>query len=470
MPAEATLMAARSRGNAAAQRTWYTGPAAGRVLLRLTHRLRRADTLQVLDELAAGPRMTPGQVRADQLARLGRVLRHAEAKVPYYRELFRATRISAADIRTLEDLAALPVLTKDIVRDRLDDLITEGIPTNDLVPGNTGGSTGTPLRFYREASYMAASEAATMRNFRQAGWEPGEMVAYFWGGNERLYRMKPWEFELRQYLRRMYQFDPFRSGPRDMDRWLDVWPRVAATVAFGYASTIARFAAHIESTGVSVPPLRGVFTTAEKLFAQQRDTIARVFRCNVFDCYGTSEVHQIAAECARGRMHVTADFVVLEALEAGRPGATAPLVVTSLRSFAMPFIRYRTEDYGSLGAADCDCGSGFPVVELTVARISDNFVFRDGRVVHGEFFTHLLYGSSGIANFQFHQTAPDSIALRIVPEPGSTRAERQRSVAAAVAQLRALDPGLHIDVAEVAEIPLSASGKHRFTRSDVRIS
>ncbi|MGH9940778.1 MAG: hypothetical protein ACRD9R_00275, partial [Pyrinomonadaceae bacterium] len=318
-------------------------------------------------------------------------------------------------------------------------------------------------------AYMDASEAGTFRNFRQSGWQPGEMVAFFWGSNERLQRMSRAEFELRQRMRRMYQFDPFHSGPLEMDQWLRRWPTLNATVAHGYASTIARFAEFVESTGRRVPALRGVFTTAEKLYAPQREVIERVFGCHAYDCYGSSEVQNIAAECPRGRMHVQADYVVLETDHSTAPDAPVPLLVTSLWNYAMPFIRYRNEDCGELLDGACDCGNNFPLMRLNVARVSDNFVMPDGRVVHGEFFTHLMYGSRGITTFQFHQTAPDHITLWIVPSgEEEAQAARARTLEAAVAQIKALTPApVTVEVQETDAIPLSSAGKHRFTRSDV---
>jgi phenylacetate-CoA ligase len=106
-------------------------------------------------------------------------------------------------------------------------------------------------------------------------------------------------------------------------------------------------------------------------------------------------------------------------------------------------------------------------MELRISRVSDNFSLPNGRVVHGEYFTHLMYGSEGIACFQFHQISPDHIVLSIVPGAGSS-AGREHAVRDAVRQVEALAPGqLSVDVREVASIPLSAAGKHRFTRSDV---
>lgn len=444
----------------------------GRLLLGVTQRLRRSRSLALLGEIERAPFVSRSEVLAHQFERLSALLAHAEARVPYYREMFRSLGISSRDIRSLSDFAELPVLTKDIVRERQRDLVRDDVPLENLSQHHSGGSTGVPLTFYREAAYMDASEAGTLRNFAQSGWQPGEMIAFFWGGNPRLYAMPRWQFELRQQLRRMYQFDPFHSGPAEMERWLNRWRSLGASVAHGYASTIARFAEYIEATGERVAPLRGVFTTAEKLYEPQREVIARVFGCRVYDLYGSSEVQNIAAECPRGSVHVNADFVVLEVdgvnmLEDG----PKPFLVTSLWNYAMPFIRYRNEDCGELVEGSCDCGNNFPLMRLGIARTSDNFVLPGGRVVHGEFFTHLMYGSVGISNFQFHQTALDAITLWIVPGPGDEET-RERTLKSAIEQIKSLAPeqNIKVDVRETEEIARSSAGKHRFTRSDVTVA
>jgi len=168
-------------------------------------------------------------------------------------------------------------------------------------------------------------------------------------------------------------------------------------------------------------------------------------------------------------MHINCDYVVLE-LDQATPGSPTPFLVTSLLNKAMPFIRYRNEDCGALDDSSCDCGNHFPLMKLQIARVSDNFTLADGRVVHGEFFTHLMYGSEGISTFQFHQTAPDEIVLWVVPGPGQAD-RRQQSIKSAIAQLQDLgsrDRPMRVEVRESETIPLSAAGKHRFTRSDVK--
>jgi phenylacetate-CoA ligase len=441
----------------------------GYLLFAGTERLRRSRALPILRHIERAPFEPPERARAEQFRRLAQLLAHAEARVPYYRALFRGLGIRSRDIRTLDDFSRLPALTKDIVRERWRDLVRDDVPLEQLSPHHSGGSTGVPLTFYRERAYMHASDAGTYRNYLQCGWRPGEMIGFFWGSNERIQKMSRPVFELRQHARRMYQFDPFHSGPEELARWRERWPRLGATIASGYASTIARFAGFIEDAGRPVAPLRGVFTTAEKLYPQQRDVIGRVFGCRVFDCYGSSEVQNIAAECPHGRMHVNADFVVLEVERSGSGGREpSPFLVTSLWNYAMPFIRYRNEDCGALADERCGCGNNFPLMSLDVARLSDNFVLPGGRVVHGEFFTHLMYGSRGIRTFQFHQTAPDRITVWLVPDQGGAAPARATLMKHVMDQIQALTPApLSIDVRETESIPLTRAGKHRFTRSDV---
>jgi phenylacetate-CoA ligase len=449
----------------------YSLPVSDRLVLQATLRLRRSNTMGVYREIREEPFVPAATVQARQWERLSRLLTHAVEKVPYYRQLFAERKMTPRDIRNFTDFAALPILTKDIVRDRWRDLVREDVDLNTLQPHFSGGSTGVPLRFFRSPGYMEYSDAGTWRNMAQCGWRPGEMMAFVWGGNDKLYAMKGWEFELRQWLRRQYLLDPFYSGPSDFDRWLGVVRRIRATVLFGYASTIARFAEHLEATGQAAPPMKGVFTTAEKLYPVQRAVIGRVFQAPVFDLYGSSEIQNIAAECPRGKMHINADFVHVETDGTGTAEIPPPLLLTSLQNYAMPFLRYRNEDCGALSTDTCDCGNHFPLMELRVARSSDNFRLPDGRVVHGEFFTHLMYGAEGVASFQFHQTAVDAFTLWIVPAPGGLAEGRQRAAREAVRQIQALCPSSQIDVQvkEIDAIPLSKAGKHRFTRSDVSL-
>jgi len=444
-----------------------SGPLFGRALLALTCRLRGSDILGTLKRIEPAPFCSAEEIRDKQLRDIRALLAHAETLVPYYRTLFRNIGVRSEDIRTWEDFSRLPILTKDIIREHERNLIREDVSVDRLQKHFSGGSTGVPLKFFRSADYMVNSDAGTYRNIEQCGWRPGEMVAFFWGGSDKLYAMSKVEFEVRQFIRRMYQFDPFFAGEKDMEKWVVTFARIRPRVILGYASTIAMFAFFLERHGKKISGVKGAFTTAEKLYKPQREVIERVFGCKVFDCYGSSEVQNIAAECTLGKMHINADYVVLEE-DRGEGDGPRPFLVTSLQNYSMPFIRYRNEDCGYLSSETCSCGNHFPLMRLEIARTSDNFLFPGGRVVHGEFFTHLMYGSSGIVTFQFHQTAVDEIVLYVVPGPGNKEA-REAKIKDAVRQISEVTPDqpVRVVVREVESIPLSKAGKYRFTRSDV---
>jgi hypothetical protein len=60
---------------------------------------------------------------AMQLASLRALLEHAGLNVPYWRQLFRTNGFDPRQVRSVSDLEALPVLTRELVQERLDELV-----------------------------------------------------------------------------------------------------------------------------------------------------------------------------------------------------------------------------------------------------------------------------------------------------------------------------------------------------------
>jgi len=100
-----------------------------------------------------------------------------------------------------------------------------------------------------------------------------------------------------------------------MDRWLDKFDALKPKVVFGYARPWLALRP-CENRKRRLRQVAGVFTTAES-FTHTNANNLQGLRCGVFDCYGSSEVVNIASECPHGRMHVNTDFVVLEVDRAG---------------------------------------------------------------------------------------------------------------------------------------------------------
>jgi phenylacetate-CoA ligase len=166
-------------------------------------------------------------------------------------------------------------------------------------------------------------------------------------------------------------------------------------------------------------------------------------------------------------LHAYLDSAVLELGPCSEGGC--PILVTQLDNPAMPLIRYQNGDLSRWKpmVAPCACGLHYPALDGIQGRISDLFHFAGGRVIHGEYFTHIMYDVAGVRAFQFRQHRSGDITLFVVPEAATDHV-------ALVATLRhqldraATEAGVEMrsDVQVVTAIPLMGEGKFRFTVSE----
>src|SRR5690606_3876856 len=93
------------------------------------------------------------RIAALQWNTLKRLIAHCWREVPYYQRRWKEIGVEPGDIRSLEDYARLPVLTKADIRANFQDLHA-GSFRGEMLYKATGGSTGEPLRFgYTRESY-----------------------------------------------------------------------------------------------------------------------------------------------------------------------------------------------------------------------------------------------------------------------------------------------------------------------------
>jgi phenylacetate-CoA ligase len=216
--------------------------------------------------------------------------------------------------------------------------------------------------------------------------------------------------------------------------------------------------------------LRAVQTSAETLTAEHRGLIEEAFGAPAYNRYGCREVGNLAHECdAHAGLHLLIENNIVEVLKAdgsaARPGEAGDVVVTNLWNTATPLIRYRLGDVARVGdAATCACGRSAPRLEAVLGRTSDIIATPSGKMLHGEFFTHLFYGAP-VRRFQVEQTSLHDLHVRVVPDKGY-RPEVGTAIAAQIT--RHADQALKVRWEEVEEIPASASGKYRFTISSLR--
>lgn len=434
---------------------------AGRLLFPLHEALKRKPTFRWLGRLEAMQWWPAERLEAYRLERLRALLGFAGERVPYYRDLFRRHDIVPARA-TFEDLARIPPLTRQAVRERFADLQASP-PAGPVQTLATGGSTGVPVTVLVDMARLGFGEAARLRAHRWFGLEPGEREIVLWGSPIEVTRQDAVR-ALRDRLLNSRLLSAFDLGEAALARYADALDRFRPAKIYGYASAIYLLARYLEARGRRpARSPRGIFTTAEPLFDFQRATIERVFASPVGQEYGARDAGLIANECPAGGLHIPAEGVHVEIL-GDRGDGVGEITVTLFDSWSFPIIRYRTGDLGRLDTGACRCGRTLPRLGGVEGRHTDFLVTPDGRCLHALSAIYVLREAPRVAEFAVRQDALDHVVVSVVPAPGFSAAD----AAAIRTRLGAvLGPRVEVEVVQVAEIARAASGKFRYVVSAV---
>jgi len=178
------------------------------------------------------------------------------------------------------------------------------------------------------------------------------------------------------------------------------------------------FARYLLRTGAPAPDIRCIITTYELLTGSLRDLLREVFRCEVYSQYGASEMPDIANECEQRKLHIRSNNILLEAIRDGRPAAPGQIgraVVTDLRNYNMPLIRYDIGDVVAPSAGPCACGRSNETIEAVHGRIRD--LIRSGRsacLLTPLQADEMFRGIPGIAAYRLVQRAEDVYQIEIL--------------------------------------------------------
>ena len=419
-------------------------------LKNLVHRQARPLRYRLLQPLLAHEALSAGQLQHYQQQQFNAMVRFAIGHTDFYRDSYQG--LAGPDF----DATDLPVLTRETVVAQRDAMLAVGPGQAGLKLGYTGGSTGKPLAFYYTDEKTEHMRAGMMRSYRWAGWRPGDKVLNFWGAQQDISRTRTPRDRLRHYAAAEHTLGAYDFNEIDLLNWARHVQSWKPMLLQGYASILAELAQFVQRRKLHMPStIKGVFSTAEVLYDWQRAAIESAFSCTVYNQYGSREVPNIGLQCAHGNFHVFSDLVMLESIPVD---GEQRLLVTSLTNRIMPMIRYQLGDLGRLMSGQCSCGSPFPLLALDVCRKNDLIVTPGGRKIYPSYFVHLLDGHTGIEQFQFEQTGPGRIVLRLC-----AREEVADIIGPALSSRLQADLGsdMALQVEQVKAIPRSRSGKHR---------
>lgn len=438
-----------------------------RAVFPLQERLKKHDTVRVRRAMEASQWWSAAQLEAYQLDRLRAFLADVGTHVPFYRQVFSEAGFDPAKMSRVADLQRLPFLTKPVIRANTDALRADD--ARGLARFNTGGSSGEPLIFFIGDERVTHDVAAKWRATRWWDVDIGDREIVVWGSPIELGAQDRVR-QFRDALMRTELMPAFEMSETKLDGFVARIRARRPAMLFGYPSAISHIARHAEKRGIRLDDLgvRVVFVTSERLYDDQRESIERLFGCPVANGYGGRDAGFIAHQCPSGSMHITAEDIAVEIVDAlGQvlpPGQSGEIVVTHLATRDFPFIRYRTGDIGVLDDTPCACGRGLPVLKEIQGRSTDFVIALDGTVMHGLSLIYVLRDIPAVRAFKIIQETLTLTRVQVEPSEGFS----DRDVVAIQSGLQArLGASVLIQVEKVAQVAAERSGKFRYVISKV---
>jgi phenylacetate-CoA ligase len=415
-----------------------------------------ASSLQLIEESSRRDYWSAAQWALWREARLGYILHRAATRVPYYRHYWETQR-RRGDRASPELLENWPLLDKETLRANARAFVADDCDVGRMFREQTSGTTGKSLEVWRSRETTAALYAIAQARTRAWDGIPGTARWARLGGqlvvpvSQRRPPFWVWNAAMRQLYLSSYHL-----APDLISHYLDALKRYRIVYIAGYPSALNALAHEALRLGRTDLRMAAVYTNAEPVLTEQRETIEKAFQCPVRESYGMTEGVAGASECSGGRLHQWPELGHIELRFDGE------LVCTGLLNPDMPLIRYRVGDRGrpAVQGGPCACGRALPTMGPIDGRLNDLLVTADGRQVF--WLNPVFYGLS-VRQSQIVQEQLDLLLVRIAPAPGFTTGHEQ----VIVNRLRERMGDVRVQVERVAEVPRSANGKLRAVISNL---
>ncbi len=391
-----------------------------------------------------------------QNEKLVKQVRHVYENVEYYRKLMDEKGVTPDDIKSIDDLAKLPFLTKADLRDAYPYGLLATDLKNCVRIHSTSGTTGRRVVAFYTQQDVELWEECCARAIAAAGGTSEDVcqVAYGYGlftGGAGLHggSHKVGCLTL-----------PMSSG--NTERQIQFMQDLHATILCCTPSYAAYIGETLKDMGISPEEIdlkAGIFG-AEPWTEEMRRDIEKSLGIKAYDIYGLTETSGpgVAFECEeQNGMHINEDHFLAEIIdpETGEvlpEGSKGELVFTSLDKEAFPLLRYRTRDICVLSRKKCSCGRTLIKMCKPMGRSDDMLIIRGVNVFPSQIETVLLkegYSSNYLIEVdRKSNTDTLDISVELAPEQFSDTvrdiAAKEHELAGAIKTMLGISPKVHL--------------------------
>lgn len=366
------------------------------------------------------PYLPPEQLNTIRDRRVCSIVRYAAETVPYYQDLFRRERIDVRDIKTAADLARLPLIEKQLLREQPEYFRSQSRLGQTAIPLKTSGSTGVPLTIYHDRYDFLNNAAARQR---------GEIALREALGGLRNFKTVSIGFSESMIVkvRSIVSQSAFVPGKKGnvplsfldpLDQVLTQLNQLRPDVLQSYGSYLELLYGSVAARKIPLHRPRLIMYNSDSLSEKARELIRANYGIPILSIYGTVETLNIGFSCiAQQGIHVNDDrthvrIINAEGREAGReePGE---VIVSNLVNRGTVLLNYRLGDLAALTTDRCECGRTLPRLLDLEGRVEDILQLPSGRFVHPRAVWRILRPRNDVVQYQLIQTAPGSFELHL---------------------------------------------------------
>jgi phenylacetate-CoA ligase len=418
-----------------------------------------------LEWLRGNQERSPEEIAELQFEKLREIVGHAYRTVPYYRRVMDERGLRELD--SPADLRRLPLLSRDILINEQDRLVSDEADIATCQTNFSSGSTGRRAQFKQDLDFRMWMRAHQLRTYEWCGnWRLGDPFALLWG-SEIFWSFKQVIDQVDNLLSNRREFNTFRLSRALVSKLLNELSTFRPTLVSTYANAMHLIAKEAERRGSRIPGLRAIQGTSEPLPPALRETMRRVFDCDVYDKYGMRETNIVSHEHpGGGQMLIQAENVFVEVLdERGEPcadGEKGRVVVTTLNNRSMPLLRYETSDIAALLKRTGELP--YPAMSTVAGRRQDLIRTPKGDHVDAYLFSYLFMRFPEIHWFQVVQTEVHALRIKVYAPHGL----RQDTVRTLVERIHHhTGHPFRVEFETLDEMPESSTGKFRLCVSEL---
>jgi phenylacetate-CoA ligase len=405
--------------------------------------------LKIIQKLS---RSSKNNIKKYQDEKLKKILLHAYKNVPYYHRVLAESGVITKSGRiNLKKFSNIPILTKDIIRREGKNLYSRDYKCRGYYKNTSGGSTGEPIVFIQDKEYSDWNDATKIYYFNSLGMDFGKPEIKLWGSDRDILqgnltfkdRFSNWI-----YNRKFFNCYDFSEGK--IRALIDLNNKYKPVGYWSYMEAMDELAEYIVENKIEVHKPKYIVSSIGPLAISTRKKVEKAFDCSLYDQYGSREVGIIAGEM-KGEDGKKI-FTWFNFIEVG-PNKESRVIVTNLRNYSMPLIRY---DLGDVVLGNSNS------IKKIYGRTLGYFHKKNGSLVHSHFIVQALFYKDWIKRFQIIQEKSGEINIAVEIRKGQkAKIDDQKEIKEKIRKL--FGKGQKVKFSYEKNIKPSKSGKYLYT-------